>query len=124
MSGEYSGHFAFRDNFYTDSGFLAFLIILEVIGKSGQLLSELVKPYQVYYQSSEISLVSVDVLNRIKQVREKYDDGQIDDFDGLTIVYPDWWFNLRPSHTESGTLRLIIEGKDKKLVEQKKTGDG
>jgi len=32
-------------------------------------------------------------------------------FDGLTIGYPDWWFNLRPSNTEP-LLRLNLEAPD------------
>lgn len=118
MSGELSCHFAFRDNFYADSGFIALLIFLEIISQENKPLSEIVKEYRIY---SKIHQPSVKVTNKEKTfaiLKEKYADGSIDEMDGVTIEYPDWWFNVRPSNTEP-VIRLTVEAKTKGLLEEK-----
>lgn len=49
---------------------------------------------------------------------ERYQDGQVDFLDGVTVEYDDWWFNVRPSNTEP-VLRLNVEAKNKRLLQQK-----
>jgi phosphomannomutase len=49
-----------------------------------------------------------DVEAVLRLVRQKYADAELDDLDGLTVQYADWWFNLRPSNTEP-LLRLNVE---------------
>lgn len=118
LGGELSGHYCFRDNFYSDSGFITFLILLEVISKGSKKLSELIAPLSPFTKSSEINFEIEQkevVLNKIK---EKYSDGKQDYLDGVTVEYEDWWFNLRPSHTEN-LLRLTVEAKTKSLMEEK-----
>ena len=51
---------------------------------------------------------------------EAYKDGEVSRLDGLTVKYPFWWFNIRPSATED-VLRLVFEAKNKELFEQKET---
>ena len=41
----------------------------------------------------------------------------IDYLDGVTIQYPDWWMNVRPSNTEP-LLRLNVEGDTRELMER------
>jgi phosphomannomutase len=52
-----------------------------------------------------------DVPAALARVRAAHPDGVADELDGLTVNYPDWWFNLRPSNTEP-VLRLNLEAKD------------
>jgi phosphomannomutase len=52
-----------------------------------------------------------------RRVRRRRADAQIDDLDGITIGYPDWWMNIRPSNTEP-LLRLNVEGNTKALMER------
>lgn len=118
MGGELSCHFSFRDNFYTDSGFIAFLIFLEIISQANQPLSELVKEYKIYHKIYEPTIKITDKEKTFNLLKEKYKDGKIDELDGITIEYPDWWFNLRPSNTEP-VVRLTVEAKTKKLLEKK-----
>ncbi|MBI4117356.1 MAG: hypothetical protein HY451_01600 [Parcubacteria group bacterium] len=56
--------------------------------------------------------------NILKKIEESYSDGKIDKLDGITVEYPEWWFNLRPSNTEP-VLRLVVEAEAKYLMEQK-----
>jgi len=118
LGGETSCHFAFRDNFYADSGFIAFLMFLEVISQTNKKLSELVKDYKIYFKIHQPSIKVSDVEKTFSLFKEKYKDGEIDELDGLTIQYQNWWFNLRPSQTEP-VVRLTVEAKTKELLEKK-----
>lgn len=118
LGGELSCHFSFRDNFYADSGMIAFLKFLEIISSSGKKLSELVKEYKIY-QKKYIPSIGVADKNKVfAALKEKYSDGKIDELDGVTIEYADWWFNLRPSNTEP-VVRLVVEAKTKELLDEK-----
>ncbi len=119
MGGELSGHYCFRDNFYLDSGFIAFLILLQVISKSGKKVSEMMAELSPYAKASEINFEIKDKQGILNKIKEKYSDGKQDYLDGVTVEYDDWWFNLRPSQTEP-LLRLTIEAETEELLEKKK----
>ena len=118
MGGELSSHYSFRDNGYADSGFIAFVILLQLLSKYNQPLSEIVKPFCKYFKSQEINFSVVDKDATIEKVKEKYSDGKQDFLDGITVEYKDWWFNVRASNTEP-LLRLTIEADTKDLLEKK-----
>jgi len=118
MGGELSCHFSFKDNFYADSGMIAFLKFIEVVSSAGKKLSELVKEYKIY---EKVYIPSIQVLDKNKtfeNLKNRYQDGKIEELDGITIEYIDWWFNLRASNTEP-VVRLTIEAKTKELLEEK-----
>jgi len=119
MGGELSGHYCFKDNFYGDSGFITFLILLQVISESGKKVSEMIAELSPYAKTSEINFEIEDKQRVLNKVKEKHSDGKQDYLDGVTVEYDDWWFNLRPSQTEP-LLRLTIEAKTKELLEEKK----
>ncbi|HEV3195804.1 MAG TPA: hypothetical protein VGZ06_06660, partial [Candidatus Cybelea sp.] len=58
-----------------------------------------------------------DIKAKLAEIQTRYADGQIDHLDGVTISYPDWWMNVRPSNTEP-LLRLNVEGDTWALMEQ------
>ncbi len=119
FAGELSGHFYFRDNFYTDSGIVAALKVIQIISEKGKRLSELVRPLRKYYASGEINSEVEDKEGRMKELAEIYKDGKVSWLDGIRIDFNDWWFNVRPSNTEP-LLRLNLEAKSKKLMEEKR----
>jgi len=121
MGGELSGHYSFRDNGYADSGFIAFLILLDAISVANKPFSELVGPFQKYYKGDEVNfpLASLSSDEVITKLAEKYKDGKQDRLDGLTAEYPDWWVNVRPSNTEP-LLRVTLEADSKELFDSKK----
>lgn len=121
VGGEVSGHFSFRDNYYLDSGFIAFLILLEIISETKGKVSEIVAQLSPYIKSEEINfqVKDEDKEKILEKIKKEYRDGEQDYLDGLTVEYENWWFNLRPSNTEP-LLRLTIEAKSKKLLEEKK----
>jgi phosphomannomutase len=121
FGGEHSGHFYFRDNWYADSGLIAFLLILELISIENKPISELIKPLDAGIRSGEINTRVNDVQGKMKAVEEHFSKNasSVDHLDGITIDYGDWWFNVRPSNTEP-LLRLNIEANSRPLMEQKR----
>ena len=119
MGGELSGHYSFRENFYSDSGFAAFLVLLELISNLESNVSEVKKSFSPYFNLPEINFKVQDKKRTLEEIKKKYADGEQDYLDGLTVRYQNWWFNLRPSNTEP-VLRLRIEADTKEILEQKK----
>ncbi len=111
FGGEHSAHYYFRDNWRADSGLIASLVVLEVLSKTGEPLSELRKEFERYAASGEINTEVDDPGAVIDRVAEAYPEGEQDRLDGLTVQFEDWWFNLRPSNTEP-LLRLNLEAAD------------
>ena len=117
FGGEHSGHFYFRDNWYADSGMIALLQCLELFGKAGRPVSEVIAPIDTRFRSGEINSQVRDVAAKLAQLEAHYRDAAIDHLDGITISYPDWWMNVRPSNTEP-LLRLNVEGDTRELMER------
>ena len=118
--GEMSAHHYFRDNAYSDSGMIPFLLVLQLMSEENKKISELLDEMIAAYPcSGEINSTIDDPATKIKEIEEKYSDGKIDELDGLSVEYPDWRFNLRMSNTEP-ILRLNVESKDDiKLLKNK-----
>jgi phosphomannomutase len=117
FGGEHSGHFYFRDNWYADSGMIALLQCLEVFSEAGKPVSEVIAPIDTRFRSGEINSTVRDIPSKLREIEEHYNDAQIDHLDGVTISYPDWWMNIRPSNTEP-LLRLNVEGDTRALMEK------
>lgn len=118
MGGEVSAHYSFRDNFYADSGFIAFLTLLVLISKENKKLSEIVNPLKPFSKADEVNIEVNNIDEVIEKVKEKFNDGKQDELDGVTIEYEDWWVNVRPSNTEP-LLRITVEGNTQELLEEK-----
>ncbi len=109
FGGEVSGHYYFRDFWCADSGTIPALMVLELLGTAGRPLSELVGDYRSrYFISGEINSEVADQDGKMREIAERHADGEIDWLDGVSVDYPDWHFNVRPSNTEP-LLRLNLE---------------
>jgi phosphomannomutase len=111
--GEMSAHHYFRDFFYCDSGMIPWLLVSELVSKTGKPLSELVKQMvEAYPSPGEINRKVSDAKAVIAAVTEKYQDQAlvIDTTDGVSMEFPEWRFNLRMSNTEP-VIRLNIESR-------------
>lgn len=110
MSGEVSGHFAFRDNFYADSGLIAMLLALQAISEDGRKLSEIAHDFQLYVKADEYNVPVTNLESTMDKIRYNF-RGQIrDELDGITVEFLDWWFNIRASNTEP-LVRITVEAK-------------
>ncbi len=117
FSGESSGHTYFKDFYYADSGLIPLLIVLEMISTEGNL-DELLQPYFAkYFISGEINTKTDKAQEIMKELEEKYSDGQISKIDGLSIEYSDWRASIRTSNTEP-LLRLNVEAKSEAKMEE------
>jgi phosphomannomutase len=117
FGGEHSGHFYFRDNWFADSGMIALLQCLEVFSDADRPVSDVVAPLDGRSRSGEINSRVADIPKKLNDLRARYEDAHIDELDGITIAYADWWMNVRPSNTEP-LLRLNVEGDTRELMER------
>lgn len=121
FGGEHSGHFYFRDNWFADSGLIAFLLMLELVSVENKPLSAILKPLDRGVRSGEINSTVNDANAKLQGLEERYGKAAtaIDHMDGLTIDSGNWWFNVRASNTEP-LLRLNVEADNSALMEQKR----
>ena len=123
--GELAGHYYFRDFYYSDSGLLAAILIVNVIAKmkaKGITLSQLIGRIEKYQNSGEINFRLEDKKGAMDAVRDYFMQNEKStaymDFDGYRVEFPDWWFNIRPSNTEP-YLRFLCEATTKELLDEK-----
>ena len=125
FGGELAGHYYFRDFFYSDSGLLASILILNVIAdmkKKGVSVSDLISRIAKYRNSGEINFRVEDKKGAMDAVRDYFISSETPeatmDFDGYRVEFPSWWFNIRPSNTEP-YLRFICEAVSDELLSEK-----
>ena len=123
--GELAGHYYFRDFFYSDSGLLAAILILNVVTKmkvQGVSLSQLISRIEKYRNSGEINFRLEDKKGAMDAVRDYFMGTEQStaymDFDGYRVEFPQWWFNIRPSNTEP-YLRFLCEATSQELLDEK-----
>lgn len=123
--GELAGHYYFRDFFYSDSGIMAALIILDItakLKKRGVKLSQAIAAIEKYDNSGEINFRIEKKREAMDKVRDYFLQTEKPianfDFDGYRVEFPEWWFNIRPSNTEP-YLRFLAEAKGADLLAQK-----
>lgn len=125
FGGELAGHYYFRDFYYSDSAYMAALILLGEIAKANKkriTLSKLIAGISSYATSGEINLVIEDkeaaMQTVISQMQVSETPLKVMDFDGYRIEYNEWWFNIRPSNTEP-YLRLLVEARNPEILADK-----
>jgi phosphomannomutase/phosphomannomutase/phosphoglucomutase len=123
--GEMSAHHYFRDFAYCDSGMIPWLLVLEIMAKSGKPLSELLaERMQRFPASGEINRRLKDPRAAIARIEKNFGSlkGHIDYTDGLSMEFNDWRFNLRCSNTEP-VLRLNVEARSSEALMVEKTAE-
>ena len=111
--GEMSAHHYFRDFAYCDSGMIPWLLIAELVSRSGRSLGDWVKDrFAAFPSSGEMNFKVADAGKAIESVLSAYrtDALSIDETDGVSLAFDDWRFNLRRSNTEP-LVRLNVEGR-------------
>ncbi len=123
--GELAGHYYFKDFFYSDSGLLASLLVLNIVAgikREGSTLSQVIAGISHYRNSGEINFKIEDKQGAMDAVRDYFTSKEKPtaslDFDGYRVEFPDWWFNIRPSNTEP-YLRFICEAVTQELLDEK-----
>ena len=108
FAGELSGHYYFRENYFTESSALAVIYVANLVSAGQQSLSELIAPLRRYSPSGEINSKVADVDAVFARLRAAFPDARFTELDGLTVEYDKWWFNVRASNTEP-LIRLNLE---------------
>ena len=120
FAGELSGHYYFRENYYTESSSLATIYIANLVSQSGKTLSELIKPLERYHASGEINSTVADAPAVLAALKEQYGpQGEVIELDGLSVEFDDWWFNVRMSNTEP-LVRLNLEARTAEMMAEKR----
>lgn len=120
FGGESSGHYFYKFPYGTfEAPVVLVLKLLLYISQQDKPLSAIVNPFKRYFHSGELNFQVEDKERKMQEVEKRYSDGKIFRLDGITIEYPDFWFNVRPSNTEP-LLRFALEAKTEKVMEQKR----
>ncbi len=123
--GELAGHYYFKDFYFSDSGLLAALLVLNIVSEAksnGETFSGLMEEISAYANTGEVNFkieekqAAMDAV--VSYFNEKESPEKFLDFDGYRLEFPDWWFNIRPSNTEP-YLRFLAEAKSEKLLKEK-----
>jgi phosphomannomutase len=120
FGGEVSGHYYFQANHNADSGFIPALLILELLSQKRATMAELLEPLRsTYFISGEINSRVDDVAAALARIEARFSDGDIGRLDGISVDYPDWHFNVRPSNTEP-LVRLNLGATSDALMGEKR----
>jgi phosphomannomutase len=121
FGGEVSGHYYFRGFSQADSGVVPFLLMLELVSKKGEPLSEILRPFRErYFITGELNTPVPDVDAKLAELEQRFSgEGEVSHLDGVSIDAEDWHFNVRPSNTEP-LLRLNLEARSEELMERKR----
>jgi phosphomannomutase len=121
FGGEVSGHYYFREFSQADSGVIPFLLMLELVSKRGEKLSEILRPYRErYFITGELNTRVEDVALKLQELKERFGpEGKVSHLDGLSVDAAEWHMNVRPSNTEP-LLRLNLEALSPELMERKR----
>jgi phosphomannomutase len=122
FAGEVSAHYYFRDFSQADSGVVPFLLVLELLSRRSEKLSEILAPFRErFFLTGEINTPVEDVPLKLQELKERYaaEGATVSHLDGISIDFDDWHFNVRPSNTEP-LLRLNLEAFTRERMEEKR----
>ena len=121
FAGEVSGHYYFRDFSQADSGTIPALLMLELLSKRGEPLSQILRPLRErYHLTGELNTPVSDVALKLQEIKERFGgEGKVSHVDGVEVTADGWHMNVRPSNTEP-LLRLNLEALDPELMERKR----
>ena len=117
--GELSGHFYFAENYFTDCGVLACIEVLNRLSEEGRELKASADELRVYFGTGEVNFKVEDKAEKMAVIEKTFPDGEVDHLDGVTVTYPDWWVNVRPSNTEP-YLRMCLEADTPEILAEKR----
>ncbi|MFW5720504.1 MAG: phosphomannomutase/phosphoglucomutase, partial [Candidatus Dojkabacteria bacterium] len=120
FAGEHSGHFYFDDNFNAESSLYEGLLMMQILAEYGKKASEIRQSFDVYPQSGEKNFKVQDAEEVLIALRKAFQPHavSVDELDGLSFWFTDWWFIVRKSKTEP-LLRLNVEADNEKILQER-----
>ncbi len=119
FAGELSGHFYFRDHYFSDCGTLAMVHLLNVMSREGKPLSQIIAPLRRYHATGELNFEVHDADAKLAELRAHFAGAKQDELDGISVELADYWFNVRKSNTEP-LLRLMLEARTRAILESRR----
>lgn len=120
FAGESSGHFFFNgENGCFECPSIMILKLLTAFSEANLPAADYIEQYKKYFASGEINSSVADKEAVFQKILAKYPDGKINQLDGITVEYPDYWFNVRASNTEP-IVRLNLEAVSQEIMEKKR----
>ena len=119
LAGDLSGHILYKEHFCVDDALFAALKLMAYLVRSGRTLSALLHPLERYAGSGELRILADDPGRLVERVKQRYHDADINELDGVTVRYADWWMNLRTSNTEP-VAKLVMEASSADRLEREK----
>lgn len=117
---ELSGHFFFKETGFSEGGPLPAFILMQLMTEQNLPLSKLVDEVRTYCHSSEInSVISRPADEIYNELKHRFAEAEFIELDGLSILMPDWWCNVRPSSNEP-VMRLNLEAINESVMAQKR----
>lgn len=113
---EHSGHFYFKENYYTDSALMTLSYVLEIFSTArnqGLTFSQMMAPYTVYEQTEDVIVYTNDSTNALEAVHKyllKQKPLSIKKYDGYMVDFGDVWGAVKISVTEPA-LKIMFEAK-------------
>lgn len=117
FGADLDGRFYFRDAVCAESPLFAMIELLNLLSTGERSLASLARPLLRSRSSGEIRFHCSDPGQIIQAVTAAHPEAELERIDGLTVKYPDWRFNLRSAGSPP-TLRLTLEARNRKLVDQ------
>ncbi|MBI2415232.1 MAG: phosphomannomutase/phosphoglucomutase [Candidatus Kerfeldbacteria bacterium] len=111
FAGESSGHFFVKmDHGMFEAPCIVTLKLLEYFSAHHGTSADQVRSFRTYFHSGEINSTVRDVSAVMTAITQRYSSAAkaVSQLDGITIEYPNYWFNVRASNTEP-LLRLNLE---------------
>jgi phosphomannomutase len=118
LAGDLSGHIMYKEHCCVDDALFATLKLMAYLVRSGRTLTALLHPLERYAGSGELRILADDPGRLVEHVKRRYHDADINELDGVTVRYADWWMNLRPSNTEP-VAKLVMEADSTAQLERR-----
>lgn len=119
MAGEASAHYYYKATGNAESQVITIVSLFKILTRENRPLSEVAEEYRRSYESGEINFKVTNAQEIMNAVKDRYQDGEFSDLDGIIIRYPDWKMSIRTSNTEP-LLRFNLEAYEKDVMEKKR----
>jgi len=122
FGGESSGHFYWKEFYYLESSALTLLNVLKIISQENvpfsQIISQFPKSYK-FQTNLKIKKPKETIFNKLENIFP-LKNFRKESFDGLSLIFNNWWFNIRASNTEKDKFRLTLEADNLLLLKEKR----
>ena len=117
FAGEASAHYYYKATGNAESQVMTIVGVLKVLTEENKPISEIAEEFRRSYESGEFNYEVSNAKEVMNYLKNKYNDAELSEMDGIAINYPDWRFSARSSNTEP-LLRVNVEGATRELVDR------